>query len=110
MRLQLRLLFCLFLLGSCTAPPPTVSEKTEPPAIDGDAMKVHIQRLSSDEMEGRAPGGKGEVLATAYIADFYKSIGLKTQLQPVPLIGITATAVTMRLAGKGGRPRTEARR
>jgi Zn-dependent M28 family amino/carboxypeptidase len=63
-------------------------------------MKTHIERLASDEMEGRAPGGKGEELATAYIADFYKSIGLKTQFQAVPLVGITATVSPMKLTGK----------
>jgi Zn-dependent M28 family amino/carboxypeptidase len=72
------------------------------PAVDGAAMKSHIERLASDEMEGRAPGGKGEELATAYIADFYKSIGLKTQFQPVPMVGVTAVVSPMRLTGKGG--------
>ncbi len=53
-------------------------------------------------MEGRAPGGKGEELATAYISDFFKSIGLKTQVQPVPFVGITSTASPLKLTGKGG--------
>jgi hypothetical protein len=65
-------------------------------------MKEHIQKLSTDEMEGRAPGGKGEELATAYISDFYKSIGLKTQFQDVPMVGITSTVSPLRLTGKGG--------
>jgi hypothetical protein len=71
-------------------------------SIDGNAMKAHIQKLASDEMEGRAPGGKGEELATAYISGFYKSIGLKTQFQGVPMVGITSTASPLRLSGKGG--------
>src|SRR5689334_25145143 len=70
--------------------------------IDGDAIKAHIQRLASDEMEGRAPGSKGEDLATTYIADFYRSIGLKTSFQSVPLIGIMSIASPMRLTGRGG--------
>jgi len=65
-------------------------------------MKAHIQKLASDEMEGRAPGGKGEELATTYIADFFKSIGLKTRFQPVPLIGITSTPSSLKLTGKDG--------
>jgi Zn-dependent M28 family amino/carboxypeptidase len=65
-------------------------------------MKSHIQRLASDEMEGRAPGGKGEELATAYISEFYRSIGLKTQFQAVPMVGITSTVTPMKLTGKGG--------
>ncbi|PYS05367.1 MAG: peptidase M28, partial [Acidobacteria bacterium] len=70
--------------------------------IDGDAIKAHIQKLASDEMEGRAPGGKGEQLATTYIADFFKSIGLKTSFQAVPLVGVTSTVSPIKLTGHGG--------
>ena len=65
-------------------------------------MMAHIQKLSSDEMEGRAPGGKGEELATTYIAEFFKSIGLQTSFQTTPLVGITSTVSPMKLAGRGG--------
>src|SRR6185503_1980715 len=37
-----------------------------------------------------------------YIADFYRSLGFKTQFQNVPMIGITADVSPMRLTGKGG--------
>src|SRR5215813_11834498 len=70
--------------------------------VDGNAMKPHIQKLASDEMEGRAPGGKGEELATTYISDFFKSIGLKTQFQSVPMVGVTSSVSPMRLSGEGG--------
>lgn len=97
MRIRTFLVLFLLLAVSCSQPaaPPV-------PSIDGNAMKAHIQKLASDEMEGRAPGGKGEELATAYISDFYKSIGLKTQFQPVPFVGITSTASPLKLTGKGG--------
>jgi Zn-dependent M28 family amino/carboxypeptidase len=65
-------------------------------------MKPHIQKLASDEMEGRAPGGKGEELATAYTSDFFKSIGLKTQFQAVPMVGVVPAVSPLRLTGKGG--------
>src|SRR5438128_10721684 len=98
----IRTLFVLFLLVavSCSQP---VSNSTAPPAtlVDGNAIKAHIQKLASDEMEGRAPGGKGEELATTYISDFYRSIGLKTQFQTVPMVGITSTVSPLRLSGKG---------
>src|SRR5437867_3539393 len=95
--MRARVIFALLLLApACSGPPrPTIS-------IDGDSIKTHIQKLASDEMEGRAPGGKGEGLATTYIADFFKSIGLKTQFQPVPLVGITSTPSALRLTGKDG--------
>src|SRR5436853_4700182 len=99
----MRTLFVLILLAavSCSQP---VSNSTALPAplIDGNAIKARIQKLASDEMEGRAPGGKGEELATSYIGDFYKSIGLKTQFQPVPFAGITSTVTPLKLTGKGG--------
>src|SRR5437660_11071159 len=102
----IRTLSVLILLAavSCSQP---VSNSTDPPAplIDGAAIKAHIQKLASDEMEGRAPGGKGEELATAYIADFYKSIGLKTQFQAVPFVGITSMVTPLQLSGKTG-PKT----
>src|SRR3989442_503351 len=100
----IRTLFVLFLLVavSCSQP---VSNSTAPPAtlVDGNAIKAHIQKLASDEMEGRAPGGKGEELATAYIINFYKSLGLRTEFQPVPMVGITATAARLELTGKRGK-------
>src|SRR5215467_9607668 len=86
----------LALLTSCSKPPAEII-----PALDGAAIKAHIQKLASDEMEGRAPGGHGEELATAYIADFYKSIGLKTQFQQVPMVGIKSTVPVLKLTGKG---------
>src|SRR6516162_2725695 len=97
MRISVVCILSLALL-SCSKPAGEVTI----PAVDGNAIKAHIQKLASDEMEGRAPGGKGEELSTDYIADFFKSIGLKTQLQQVPLVGITSTASPLKLAGKGG--------
>jgi Zn-dependent M28 family amino/carboxypeptidase len=105
MRIPATLGFCLLFAVSCSRPPadtkPSAPVPSPPsPVTDGNAMKAHIEKLSSDEMEGRAPGGKGEELATAYIGDFFKSIGLKTQFQPVPLIGITSTPSPLKLTGK----------
>src|SRR5215813_10629716 len=100
MRLITTLFLLLCLIASCTQPP--ITEKPPAPSVDGNAIRAHIQRLASDEMEGRAPGGKGEELATSYIADFYRSMGLRTQFQAVPMIGITSTVSPMKLTGKAG--------
>src|SRR6266850_691681 len=101
----IRTLFVLFLFGAVSCSQPVVSNSTAPaaPLIDGNAIKTHIQKLASDEMEGRAPGGKGEELATTYIGDFFKSIGLKTQSQPAPFVGITSTVSALELTGTGGK-------
>src|SRR5437762_14222165 len=108
MRITLVLPFILLILISCSRPAPATTNREDisphsgPSLTDGTAMKPHIQKLASDEMEGRAPGGKGEELATTYIADYFKSIGLKTQFQAVPMIGITSSVSPLKLSGKGG--------
>jgi Zn-dependent M28 family amino/carboxypeptidase len=101
-------LFLVFLAFSCSQP--RAADKPSPngsspaaSAIDGAAIKAHIQKLASDEMEGRAPGGRGEELATAYISDVYKSIGLKTQFQPVPLVGVTSIVAPLELVSQSGK-------
>jgi Zn-dependent M28 family amino/carboxypeptidase len=93
MRISATLLLSVAFLYSCKS----VSSIT-----DGQAIKDHVRKLASDEFEGRAPGGKGEELTTSYIADFYKSIGLKTRFQEVPMAGITSTVSPLRLIGKNG--------
>src|SRR5690242_3831023 len=96
MRTQVITIAFVAVLVSCN------SRSEQIPHVDGAAVKAHIQKLASDEMEGRAPATKGEELATAYISDVYKSIGLKTQFQEVPMIGITSTPSPLKLTGKSG--------
>src|SRR6201989_3042802 len=63
-------------------------------AITADGLLAHIKMLASDEFEGRAPGSKGEELSIKYIAEQFKTLGLKpgnpegTYVQEVPLAGI----------------------
>src|SRR5207247_4656739 len=97
---HIRILLIALIAVSCTQP--RAADKTSP-KIDGEAIKAHIQKLASDEMEGRAPGGKGEELAITYISDFFRSIGLKTQFQPVPMVGITSAVSPLELTTKTGR-------
>ena len=85
---------CLLLLSACGGG--TVPGELSI-AIDPDTISNHIQQLASDEMEGRAPGAVGEELATAYIADYFRSIGLDTSFQDVPLVGTTGTPTSLTL-------------
>jgi Zn-dependent M28 family amino/carboxypeptidase len=88
-------------------PPPPVAETGpsvppghvvigELPDIDVSALLEHTKRLSSDQLEGRLPGSRGEELTVAYLVDQFKKIGLKpgntdgTYIQRVPLVSITA--------------------
>src|SRR5690242_14562159 len=86
----------LLTLALCTSAEDKVAEKLKPAldVITPDALLAHIKILASDEFEGRAPGSKGEELSIKYIADQFKSIGLKpgnpdgSYFQEVPLAGI----------------------
>jgi Zn-dependent M28 family amino/carboxypeptidase len=63
-------------------------------AITPDGLLAHIKILASDELEGRAPGTKGEELSVKYITDQFKQTGLKagnpdgSYTQEVSLAGI----------------------
>src|SRR5215475_12654338 len=100
------IILVVLICFSCSRPPEKTADAkpAAPSVIDVGNFKAQVQKLSSDEMEGRAPGSKGEELATNYIADYFKSIGLKTQMQAVPLVGVTSTASPLKLSGE--RPRT----
>lgn len=45
--------------------------------IDEKDIKTHITKLASDEFEGRGTGTKGARLATQYVADQFKKLGLQ---------------------------------
>jgi Zn-dependent M28 family amino/carboxypeptidase len=110
-------------VAACSADPksaaptqtaPSVSIHTaigQLPPIDLNALLAHTKKLSSDEFEGRAPGTKGEELSVNYLADQFKTVGLKpgntngTYFQPVPLVGITPTPAPL-VFRKGGQPQT----
>src|SRR5690554_217428 len=72
-----------------------------------DSFRTHLETLSSDEFEGRAPGTKGEELTINYIADHMQGLGIKSftndrYTQTVPLVRINPTTVTdMTLQHKG---------
>jgi len=62
-------------------------------AIKAEDLRQVISRLSSDDFEGREPGGHGESVTVDYLVDHFKQIGLApgnpdgTYLQAVPLTG-----------------------
>ncbi len=62
-------------LTSTSSPGSSVVAKTQP-AISADDLRLYVSALASDEMAGRLTGTKGEMLATAYVADAFKGLGL----------------------------------
>lgn len=65
--------------------------QADPPVTPADLQR-HIERLASDEFQGRAPSTEGEVLTTRYIVEQFQSRGLEpageggTWFQPVRLV------------------------
>jgi hypothetical protein len=68
------------------------STETQHPAIDSQRLSDIVKVLASDEFQGRAPGGPGEVKTVAYLVDQFQSLGLQpggangSWTHPVPLI------------------------
>ncbi|HEX8616892.1 MAG TPA: hypothetical protein VF911_04815, partial [Thermoanaerobaculia bacterium] len=87
-RLLLTLLFALPLF----AQPAAVKQSFG--AFSADAIRAHTKFLSSDLLEGRGPGTRGDALATNYIATQFEALGLEpagdagTYFQKVSLLGI----------------------
>jgi Zn-dependent M28 family amino/carboxypeptidase len=85
------------------------AEAADPiPEISADRIKAAVVHLSSDRLEGRGPGTRGEILATEYLADEFKKAGLKpigergTYYQPVPLVRVVTSPKSTLQAVKGG--------
>lgn len=77
------------------------------PEISPERIKAGVAYLSSDRLEGRGPGTRGEILATEYIADEFKKAGLKpagergTYFQSVPLVRVATSPSSTLRAVKG---------
>lgn len=75
-------------------------------AIDTESYKAHVEKLSSDEFEGRLPFTKGDTLTVNYIEDQFSSLGLEpgngdSFFQEVPLVAISSSPSQTKLAFKG---------
>jgi Zn-dependent M28 family amino/carboxypeptidase len=79
------------------------------PAFPEASYRKHIEVLSSDAFEGRAPGTEGEKKTLSYIEAQFRGAGLEpgigdSYLQPVPLVEITPHAdAAMQVAGADGK-------
>ena len=110
MREKLAVLF-LCLSVACSQPP---AETPAPPPsgpaeneIEEAALEQHIQALSSDEMEGRAPSTPGGQRAAQYLADQMKAMGVEpaagngSYFQEVPIVESTVDrAFTLSVPGR----------
>jgi Zn-dependent M28 family amino/carboxypeptidase len=75
--------------------------------ISAERIKADVAYLSSDRLEGRGPGTRGEELATEFIAGEFKKAGLRpggelgTYFQPVPLVRVFTSPKSTLQATKG---------
>ncbi len=80
--------------------------------ITTDDLMRHVQRLSSDGFEGRAPGTRGEDSTVAYLTSEFRKIGLRpgnpdgSYVQTVDMVGFTASpSVSISAGGKNLTPK-----
>ena len=73
-------------------------------SISKSALRKHVKFLSSDEMEGRENGKKGQKKAAAYIMQQFSKAGIAplmgTYFQDVPFIEIIPQQVKINIGGK----------
>ncbi|PKD42496.1 M28 family peptidase [Rhodohalobacter barkolensis] len=90
---------------SCSEPP--VEQAVE--SITAESLMSHIEVLSSDEFEGRAPATRGEDLTVDYLIETMEQIGVEPGMvdgsfvQEIPLLGqqVDGSAATMNIRSNG---------
>jgi Zn-dependent M28 family amino/carboxypeptidase len=99
---------CTVIVGSCINGF-SQQRSRNGPALNEDAIRAHIKFLSSDLLEGRAPGARGGEIAANYIAAQMEALGLKgagangSFFQPVSLVGVKADPDTkLTVSGRNG--------
>ncbi|MCB1875034.1 MAG: M20/M25/M40 family metallo-hydrolase [Chromatiales bacterium] len=56
---------------------PDVSLETTDQAIRAEDVRMHVERLAADDMQGRLTGSAGARLATGYVARVFEQLGLQ---------------------------------
>ncbi|MDH4126369.1 MAG: M28 family peptidase [Gammaproteobacteria bacterium] len=65
------------LVGCTESAAPGNAASNDVPAINGDAVKAHVELLSDDLYEGREAGKRGYQLAAKYVATQFRTLGLR---------------------------------
>lgn len=82
----------LLLAWALLAPPAPANSNTITPTVpDTTATRLErtVRRLASPEFMGRAPGTAGEDKTTGFLLHEFRALGLKAQLQDVPVLGVS---------------------
>ncbi|WP_340105123.1 M28 family peptidase [Rhodohalobacter sp. 8-1] len=90
-RLASILLATLFIaFAGCSG---SITPEMAESGITGESLLSHIEEISSDEFEGRAPASRGEDLTVNYLVDHLQRMGIEpgmpdgTYIQEFPLLG-----------------------
>lgn len=103
------LVLLLVLPLSVRAQLTTPAERSASRAIQADNLRAHIAFLSSDLLEGRGPGTRGDALTQQYLATQFQLLGLKpvlpdgSYLQPFELVGMTGHPDTLTFTHASGK-------
>jgi Zn-dependent M28 family amino/carboxypeptidase len=95
----------LLAAGLVVAAAAAIAAEPKAPVFDAASLRAHIERLASDEFEGRRPATAGEEKTVAYLEAAYKAAGLvpfdgKGYRQAVPFIELaTQPAATIEISG-----------
>lgn len=113
----------LFIAGvaagqSSAAPPraravtplaPSRAEKAAAARISAGEIQAHVRFLSSDLLDGRLPGTRGDALAQEYVAAQFQAMGLVpagtkgSWFQPFELVGLEGNPTRMGVSGADGK-------
>ncbi|MBM3289677.1 MAG: M28 family peptidase, partial [Candidatus Hydrogenedentes bacterium] len=74
---RLRSVFAALAFSACAIAQAPPDERTLLPQIHAEDIRRHVAYLASDTLAGRLTGTDGERLATNYVADTFKALGLR---------------------------------
>jgi len=93
-------IYILALLVALTGCTRTITPEQAESGITGESLLAHIEVISSDEFEGRAPASVGEDLTVDYIVEQLQEMGISPEMadgsyiQEFPLLGQQVNGAT----------------
>ena len=111
----MRLILAVSLLALPATATPLGAQQSRSPAarvvgaLSADVLRGHLEFLSDDALEGRAPGTRGGQLAQKYLGSQFRRLGLEpagdsgSYYQRVPIISLTPTP-TLAVAAPSAMP------
>lgn len=100
------ILTSLLILTGCGG---SMSTEQPEPGITDESLMSHIEVISSDDFEGRAPASRGEDLTVEYIVENLREMGISpgmpdgSYIQEFPLLGqqVDGSSAVITISGEG---------